>query len=139
MWPFRRNQRAEQAGVSLDEVTVIKPNQVGIRYGREPHVGIWLAGDLTDIGLTVEDLGVTVHRRFSSPTAMFHAALGTVEHRQRLQRRGEGPPGLLLLMSEAAFRAYRTEKRFRRVLDHSKTCHIGVFVVCSWLRPLHES
>ena len=70
---------------------------------------------------------------------MFHAALGTVEHRQRLQRRGEGPPGLLLLMSEAAFPVYRTEKRFRRVLDHSKACHISVLVVCSWLRPLHES
>ncbi|MCG8925650.1 hypothetical protein [Lentzea sp. CC55] len=125
--------------MSIDEVITTKPNQVPARLCGDVHARVWLAGDLTDIGHTADDLGVTIHRRFASPSAMFHAALGTVDDRQRLHRHGEGPSPLYLLMSEAAFPLYRTEKRFRRVLDHRKPCYFSVLVVCSWLCPLRES
>lgn len=94
---------------------------------------------MTDIRLAgVHELGVRIDRRFSSPAAMFQAALGTVTDRERLWRRGEGPTGLHLLLSEPAFHANRAETRFRRVLDHQEQCRFGVLVVCSWLRPLDK-
>jgi hypothetical protein len=142
-WSFRKHRsRVEDTSVVIDEVVTCKPDLLQRKLGLPWAKGItiWAAGDFTDIGLSgVEALNVPVARRFTSVAAMFQAALGSVEWRERLYWLGEGPDGLHMLMSEHAFRAQKTEKRFRYVLNHQDKCRFQVVVVCSWLRPLEET
>lgn len=142
-WPFRKTAAPPaNAAVRIDQVSRCKPDQlrakVGLPYAKDP--AIFAAGDFTDIGLDgVDALNVPVARRFSSVAGMFQVALDSVQWRERAHRAGEGPPPLYLLMSEHAFRAQKTETRFRYVVAHASTCHFVVVVVCSWLRPLEET
>uniref|UniRef100_UPI003F495175 hypothetical protein n=1 Tax=Amycolatopsis sp. CA-096443 TaxID=3239919 RepID=UPI003F495175 len=142
-WPFRKTP-AQQADTSVrvEQVSKCKPDQlrkkVGLPYAKDP--AIFAAGDFTDIGLDgVDALNVPIARRFSSVAGMFQVALGGVQWRERAHRAGEGPPPLYLLMSEPAFRAQKTETRFRYVVAHAPTCRFSIVVVCSWLRPLEET
>jgi hypothetical protein len=142
-WPFRKaRHQPVDTSVGIDEVTRCKPDQlqheVGLPHAKDPM--IWAAGDFTDIGLdAIDRLNVPIARRFTSVADMFQVALGSVEIRERAYRHGEGPATLYLLMSEHAFRAQKTDKRFRYVIDHKSTCSFKVMVVCSWLRPLEET
>lgn len=142
-WPFHKTRpQPADTSVSIDEVSQCKPDQlrrkVGLPSAKDPT--IFAAGDFTDIGLDgIDALNVPITRQFSSIAGMFQVALGSVEWRERVNRRGEGPPTLFLLMSEHAFRAQKSEKRFRYIVDHAPTCHFSVVVVCSWLRPLEET
>lgn len=138
MWPFRKHRRqVSNPPVGLDEVITSKPNLLRANLGRSKDITVWTAGDFADIRLGgVDDLGLTVDRRFSSAAAMFQAALDSVAGRERLHRLGEGPENLYMVMSEPVFLVNRTEARFRYILDRKDQCRFTVLVVCSWLRPL---